>query len=106
MLPLTRWPVRVLAAVVEIATLAMFHPGQDFPFGRAIALQLIRNDHARYIPQALEQLAKELLRRLLIAAALHQDIEDIVVLIHGAPQVMAFAIDRQKHLINGLITND
>jgi hypothetical protein len=30
---------------------------------------------------------------------LHQDIEDIVVLIHRAPQIMAFAIDREKHLI-------
>src|SRR5215475_4940868 len=34
-----------------------------------------------------------------MAAALHQDVEDIVVLIHRAPQVMALAIDRKEHLI-------
>jgi hypothetical protein len=30
---------------------------------------------------------------------LHQDIKDIAVLVDGAPQVVAFAIDRQKDLI-------
>ena len=48
---------------------------------------------------ALEQLAEELLRRVLVPAALHQDIEDIAVLIHRPPQVMAFTIDGEEHLI-------
>jgi hypothetical protein len=39
------------------------------------------------------------LGRLLVAAALHQDIEHVVVLIHGPPQIMLRAVDRQKHLI-------
>ena len=30
---------------------------------------------------------------LLVASALYQDIEDIVVLIDGAPQIMALAVD-------------
>jgi hypothetical protein len=30
---------------------------------------------------------------------LHQDIEDVIVLSHGSPQVMAFAVDGQKHLV-------
>jgi hypothetical protein len=40
-----------------------------------------------------------LLRGLLIAPALSQNIEDVIVLVDRAPQVMAFAMDRQKHLI-------
>jgi hypothetical protein len=32
---------------------------------------------------------------------LHQDIEDVVVLIHRPPQVIAPAVDGQKHFING-----
>src|SRR5262249_25771439 len=89
----------VFTAVVEIATLAVFVPGQDLPFGRAVALQLIRDDDPRYIPQALEELAKELLRPLFIAPALDQNVEDVVVLVDSAPQVMAFAMNRQKHLV-------
>jgi hypothetical protein len=74
-------------------------PGQDFPFGRAVALELIRNDDPRHVLQALEQLAEKLLRRLLVAAALHQDIEHVIVLVDSAPQVMALAIDGQKDLV-------
>src|SRR3989442_6999071 len=98
-LPLTRGPMGILTPVVQIATLAVFDPVQNLPFGRAVALQLIRDDDPRYIPQALEQLAQELLRRLLIAPALDQNVEDVVVLVDSAPQVIAFAINRQKHLV-------
>src|SRR6516162_1873770 len=94
-----RGAMRVFAPVIEVATLAMLHPGQDLPLRRPIALQLIRNDHAWDIPQALEQLTKALLGALLVATALHQDIQHVIVLIHRAPQVMAFAIDREEHLI-------
>src|SRR5256884_9886756 len=55
---LPRGPMRVLTAVVEIATLAVFDPGQDLALRRAVALQLIRADDPQYIPHALEQLAK------------------------------------------------
>ena len=74
-------------------------PRQDLPFGRAVALQLVRNDHPWHVLEPLEQLTKELLRRLLVAATLHQNIEDVVVLINRAPQVMALPIDGQKHLV-------
>jgi hypothetical protein len=91
--------MRVFTAVVEIATLAVVDPGQDIALRRAVALQLIRDDDPRYIPQALEQLAKKLLRGLLVAATLHQDVEHVIVLIHGAPQVMTLPVDRHKHLV-------
>jgi hypothetical protein len=48
-LALTRRPMRVLTAVIEIAALAMFHPGQNLALGRTVALQLICNDDAGYI---------------------------------------------------------
>jgi hypothetical protein len=91
--------MRVLTPVVEIATLAMFHPWQYLTLRRTVALQLVRNDHTRHRHQTLEQLTKELLRGFLVMPTLHQDIQDVVVLIHGSPQVMALAIDGQKYLV-------
>src|SRR4029450_7161796 len=91
--------MRVLAPVIERATLAMFHPRQALPFRRAGALALIRDEHPWHIVQSLEQLADNLLRRLLVTAVLHEHVEGVVVLIHGAPQVMALPVDRQKHLV-------
>src|SRR5262245_41032910 len=105
--------MRVLTAVVEIATLAMFDPGQDLALGRAgelgvsrneptggiVALELSRNDHSWDILTAFEQLAKKLLRGPFVTPALHQDVEHGVVLIDSAPQVMALPVDGQKHFI-------
>src|SRR5215510_1276212 len=91
--------MRVLTPVVEVTTLPVFHPGQDLPFRRAVALQLVSDDHPWHVLQPLEQLAKKLLRRLLVAATLHQDVEHVIILIHGAPEVMALPIKREKHLI-------
>ena len=67
-------------------------PGQSLPLRLAVALRLICGDDPRDILTAFEQLAEQLLRGLLIASTLHQDIENIVVLIQGSPQVMVFAI--------------
>src|SRR5882724_4983257 len=99
-LALARGAMRVLTVIIEIATLAMLHARENLAFGRAVALQFVRDDHARHVLQALEQLAKELLHGLLMAPALHQDIQDVVVLAHRAPQIMALAIDRSNHFIH------
>jgi hypothetical protein len=48
-LALTRRPMRVLTPVIEIPTLAMFHPREELALGRAIALQFIGDDHARHV---------------------------------------------------------
>src|SRR5262249_35440530 len=89
---LPRGPMGVLTAVIEVATLPMFHPRQDLALRRAVALELIRDDHPWHVLQPLEQLAKELLRRVLVAAALHQDTQEGVVLLHTAPQRMAWPL--------------
>ena len=85
--------MRILTPVVEIAALAMFDARQNLALGGAVALQFIRDNHPWDILTAFEQLAEKLLRCLLVASALYQDIEDIVVLIDGAPQIMALAVD-------------
>src|SRR5215831_10705526 len=91
--------MRVLAAVVEIPTLAMLDPWENLALGRTIALQLVGNDDAGNICEALEELAKKLLGGLLIAPALDQNVEHMIVLVDSAPQVMALAIHRQEDLV-------
>src|SRR5215510_10346835 len=98
-LPLARGPMRVLAPVIEVTALTVFDPRQYLALGCAITFQLIRNDDPWHLRQALEELPEELLRRLFVASALDEDIQDVVVLIHRAPQVMAFAVNRQQDLI-------
>jgi hypothetical protein len=91
--------MRVFATVIEVATLPVLHPRQNLALSRTITLELVRDDHPWHVLQALEQLAKELLGGVLVAPALHQDIQHVVVLVDSAPQVMALAIDGQEDFI-------
>src|SRR5437868_6913407 len=96
-LALTRRPMRVLTPVIEIPTLPMFYPRQDLPFGRAVALELIGDDDAGHVLQALEQLAEKLLGCFFVPTALHQDIEDVIVLVDSAPQIMGYTQDSYRN---------
>jgi hypothetical protein len=79
--------------------LAMLLSWQELVLGRPIALQFIRDHCARGIPQALEQLVEELLGHSLMATPLHENVQDMAILIDRQPQIMTFALDRQKDLI-------
>src|SRR5262245_10686820 len=91
--------MRILRTVVEISMLTMFDPRQDLALGGPIALQFIGDDDARHVGQPLEKLAKELLCGLLVPPALHQDIQHVPLLLNCPPQIVMFALDGQKHLI-------
>ena len=71
----------------------MLYTRQDFAFRRAITPQLISDDHARNVLYPFEKLAEKSFRGLLIASALHKDVESISILIHRSPQRVPLAID-------------
>ena len=98
-LALARGAMRVLAAVIEIATLAMLYAGKNLACGRAVALPFVRDEHAWHILQAFEPLSEELLRGIPIPAALDQNIQDVTILIDRPPEVTPLAIDREEHFV-------
>src|SRR5882724_692334 len=79
--------------------LAVLHPRQNLSRRRAIAFELVRDDHPWNVGQALEQLTEELLGGVLVPPTLYENIQDVAVLIHGTPQIVAFTVDREKNLI-------
>jgi hypothetical protein len=61
--------MRLLTPVIEIATVVVFYPRQYFMLSRAVALQLIREDHPRNVLPPIDTREKNffsavLLRRL------------------------------------------
>jgi hypothetical protein len=94
--PLTCGSVGVLRAVVEIAVLAVFHTRQELANRCPIAAQLIGDDHLGYIGEPLQQLPKKCLGSSFISATLHEDVEDIPVLVDGPPEVMPFPLMLRK----------
>ena len=51
-------PMGVFTSVIEVATLAVFHPRQDLALGGTVALQLSRDKHQRDVLPPLEELAE------------------------------------------------
>jgi len=47
----------------------------------------------------LEELSEERFRCALVTSALDKNIQDVAILIHGSPQVVALVIHRQKDLV-------
>jgi hypothetical protein len=79
--------------------LAVFHTRQDVPLRRAAVFELVHNDNAGHVGQALEQPPEELLGVVLVPPTLYEKIQDMAVLIHGTPQIVAFAVDGEKDFI-------
>jgi hypothetical protein len=96
---LTRRLMGIFGAIVEIAVLPMFHARQELSLGGSITLQLIRDDDPWSILASFEELAEEFLRSLLVPPALHQDIEDVPVLVDGTPEIVPCPIDGEEDFI-------
>lgn len=77
----------------------MLDAAQHLPLGGPIARQFVGDEHPWHVLAALQYFAEELLGGGLIAAALHQNIQAIAVLIHRAPEIVRLAIDFEEHLV-------
>jgi hypothetical protein len=76
-----------LTPVMEIPPVAMFNARPHLPLRGTVAFELIGHEDPGHIRQAFEELPEDLLRGPRDTPTLYKDIQDIVVLIHGASQV-------------------
>src|SRR4051795_346057 len=77
----------------------MLHTGHQPATSNPIAGQLVSDQHARYVAQALEQLAEEPRGGLGVTPRLHQDVQHGAVLVNSTPQVVDPAVDPDEHLV-------
>ena len=78
----------------------MLHTRQDVTFRDTIASEFIRNDHSRDVLQPFDEFPKEAFGGFFISPALHQDVEYVAILIHGAPEILSFATNGEEDLIH------
>jgi hypothetical protein len=98
-LSLSGWLVRDLCSIVEVPALPMSHSRQNYFLRSSVATQFVCNNHARPMPTALQQLPEEPYGSKPIALGLHQNIDNGSLLIDGAPEIMLYSIDLQKHFV-------
>src|ERR1700752_148869 len=91
--------MRILCPVVEALVLPVLNAGHNLPLGGAIAAQLVGDQHTGCSQVLLEQLAEQALGGLLVATALHEDVENEPLLVDRAPEPMLLAGDGDDYLI-------
>jgi hypothetical protein len=89
-----------LTPIIAIAALTVLYAREQLALRRAIAFEFSGDDHAWHVEQAFEELAEGPLGGVLIASALHENVEDVVVLLDSAPQGMPLTTDGQEDLVH------
>jgi hypothetical protein len=98
-LALPRGLVRDFGSVVGVAR-GVVHDGRhDAAMCGPVAAEAIGDEAARDSAAALQQWAKEPRRGVAIQAGLQQDVDDVPVLIHCTPQILAPAVDSYEQLV-------
>ena len=80
--------VRDLGTVVLVLG-AMPHGRHRGAVRGRVAAQLVCDQPRRHLGLALQQPPKEPGRSLVVPTGLHEDVEDVTVLVDGAPQILA-----------------
>ena len=91
--------MRDFHTVVGIDLMDVLNGRHDVTVCGIVAFQFIGDEPARFTALAVDQAAKEADRSILIASLLHENINGIAVLIHGTPEIVALALDRDKYFV-------
>lgn len=81
--------LRGFGAMVQRVVLTVFDPRSHLALRRPITLQLSRDHPPWSVPAPLAQLPKALLGSCFVPPTLHADVEEMAVVIHRTPPVMA-----------------
>ena len=98
-LPLTRRLVGDLGSIVRVLI-------SDVDYGRhhgaargGVGAQLVGDQSSRNTALGFQQLPKESDGCSPIPVRLHEDVQDVTVLVHCAPQILLATLDRDEHLV-------
>ena len=88
------------SSVVLVLARPMGNGWKDLSVEGRTASKLVGRELPRWPPLLFQNLAKEALSSSLVAAACDQDIENIAVLVHCSPKIMALTADGDEHLVD------
>ena len=91
--------MRILRPIVPPKPLLMRAGQSQTPERRGVGAQLVGDQQFRHEALLLEQLAHQPQRRPTVASALDQHVEDLALVIDGAPEIRPLAGDAHHHLV-------
>ena len=91
--------VRDLGAAVRVLIRAVDHRRHHHALRGRVTAELVGDQPARDTGLAFQSLPEESDRGALISPRLHQDIEDVTVLVHGPPEILQPAGERHEEFV-------
>jgi hypothetical protein len=79
--------------------MSMVSVPRQFPSGDAVAFRLAVDQHPRAPGLLVDQRGQEALRGPGVPPGLHQDVEDVAVLVNHLPQALPLAVDLDEDLV-------
>ena len=98
-LPLARGLVRDLGTIVRVLGRVMGDQGHDLPMCDTVAAQLVSHETRRFLSLTLQESSKESPRRAPVPARLDEEVDQVPVLVHGAPEILALTVDRDEDFV-------
>ena len=97
--PLARRLMRGFDSIVGVPLDTVSHVAEDALHGSGVASKLVGNDPQWFGTLATQGFSEESLCRSLITMWLDQNVNNVGVLIHGAPQIPLLAVNSNEDLI-------
>ncbi len=88
------------SSVVLVLAGSVGNGWEDLSVGSRIASKLVGNELPWWAPLVFQNLAEEALSGSAVSVACDQNIQDVAVLVHLSPKIMAFAADGDEHLVH------
>ena len=98
-LPLSRGLMRDFGAIVRVPPRVMGVPGHNVPMCDAEAAQLDGHETPGFLSLTLQEFSNESPDRTPVPAGLDEEVDQVTVLVHGAPEILALAVDRDEDFV-------
>ena len=86
-------------AIVRVLGRVVGDTGHDVPMGNSVAAQLVGHETTRFLSLTLQELSEESPRRTPVPTGLDEKVNQVTVLVHGAPQILALTVDRDEDFV-------
>ena len=96
---LSRGLMRDFGTIVRVLGCVMGDRGHDLPMCNTVAPQLVGHETRRFLSLPLQEFPKESPRRTPVPAGLDEEVDQVPVLVHGAPEILALTVDRDEDLV-------
>ena len=91
--------MRDFGTVVRVLGRVMTNQRHDVAMGDAVAAQLVGHQTHGFLSLTPQEFPKESPRRTRVPAGLDEEVDQVPVLVHGAPEVLAVPVDRDEDFV-------